>query len=229
MSDKNPVPPLNPVELATIAILQAEGRDKVLARLKKDLQTAIEIELATIPIYLYTYYSILRVKDTANTGGQSAPFMFGNTAAANIMSVAVEEMLHMSLSSNVLYALGVRPVLYKRAPSPYPTPLPNHNPVGPAGPDGDTAVMIPLGKLSYEKLWHFLQIEYPQTSGFLNLGAWPQDSNWDTIGQFYDFIRCLIQTNCLDHSDFQKGKAYHQIQPDHALFREHQPRSPTGS
>ena len=214
MTDGNPVPPKSPIEWATIQTLQMEGRDKVLARLKKDLQTAIEIELATIPIYLYTYYSILRVKDTANTGGQSDAFMFGNTAAANIMSVAVEEMLHMSLSSNVLYSLGVMPVLYKRSPDPYPTPLPNHNPVGPAGPDGDTAVKIPLGKLTYEQLWHFLQIEYPQNPGPLRLGAWPQDSNWDTIGQFYDFIRCLIQTDCLSNPDFQKGSPDRQIQPD---------------
>ena len=208
MTDANPVPPLSPGERALIAKLEAEGRDAVMARLKSDLQTAIQIELATIPIYLYTYYSILRVKDTANTGGQDDAFMFGNTAAANIMSVAVEEMLHMSLSSNILFSLGTMPILYKRAPSPYPTPLPNHNPVGPPGPDGDTAVKIPLAKLTYEQLWHFLQIEYPQQAGAL-----PQDSNWDTIGQYYDYIRCLIQTNVLTDADFTVGAGDSQIQP----------------
>ena len=35
------------------------------------------------------------------------------------MSVAVEEMLHMSLSSNVLYSLGVEPLLYRNSPGPY--------------------------------------------------------------------------------------------------------------
>ena len=78
------------------------------------------------------------------------------------MSVAVEEMLHMSLSSNVLYALGVAPQLYGKAPQPYPTPLPYHRPKGPPGPDGSTAELIPLGGFGFEQLWHFLQIEYPE-------------------------------------------------------------------
>ena len=49
------------------------------------------------------------------------------------MSVAVEEMLHMSLSSNILFSMGVAPQLYGKAPGQYPTPLPYHNPQGPAG------------------------------------------------------------------------------------------------
>ena len=34
--------------------------DSLLSKLKKTLQTAVEVELATIPIYLHTYYSIER-------------------------------------------------------------------------------------------------------------------------------------------------------------------------
>src|SRR5687768_18442357 len=36
-----------------------------------------------------------------------------------MMSVAVEEMLHMSLSSNILFAMGVAPKLYGKAPGQY--------------------------------------------------------------------------------------------------------------
>ncbi|PNB52541.1 hypothetical protein C1X73_33060, partial [Pseudomonas sp. FW305-130] len=111
--------------------------------------------------------------------------LYANKAGGIIMSVAVEEMLHMSLSSNILWSMGVMPQLYGKAPGAYPTGLPYHNPQGPAGPDGKTAVQIPLGKLSFEQLWHFLQIEYPE-----QWNAPPQDSNWDTIGQFYSYIRC---------------------------------------
>ena len=114
----------------------------------------------------------------------------------------------MSLSSNILWAMGVMPQLYGNAPKSYPTGLPYHNPVGPVGPDGKTAVLIPLGKLGFEQLWHFLQIEYPE-----QWNAAPQDSDWDTIGQFYSYIRCLLRTQFLDDSDFQRGSVANAIQP----------------
>ena len=57
----NPVMPLTKAEEQLVAELnKTKTRDWVLGRLKTDLQIAIEIELATIPIYLYTYYSIVR-------------------------------------------------------------------------------------------------------------------------------------------------------------------------
>ena len=59
MSDS--VTQLTPAELQFVAQLNAQSnRETVLAELKANLQTAIEIELATIPIYLFTYYSIVR-------------------------------------------------------------------------------------------------------------------------------------------------------------------------
>ena len=86
--------------------------------------------------------------------------------------------------------------------------MPYHNPTGPSGPHGGTAVKIPLSKLSYEQLWHFLQIEYPEQKG-----AMPQDKNWDTIGQFYSYIRFLICTKWITDGDFQVGRRENQIQP----------------
>ncbi len=203
----DPVTPLTPAEQAFVATLNATWtRDQVLARLQNDLQTAVEIELATIPIYLYTYYSLIRNNESGETISDAQ--LFANKAGGIIMSVAVEEMLHMSLSSNVLWSMGVMPQLYGKAPASYPTGLPYHNPQGPAGPDGKTAVQIPLAKLGFEQLWHFLQIEYPE-----QWNAPPQDSNWDTIGQFYSYIRCLLSTQFLDDSDFQRGSVEHAIQP----------------
>lgn len=203
----DPVTPLTPAEQAFVQeINNSWTRKKVLARLKRDLQIAVEIELATIPIYLYTYYSLIRNNESGETIGASQ--IFANKAGGVIMSVAVEEMLHMSLSSNVLWSMGVMPKLYRKAPNSYPTGLPYHNPKGPVGPDRKTAVQIPLGKLSFEQLWHFLQIEYPE-----QWNAPPQDSNWDTIGQFYSYIRCLLSTQFLADSDFQKGSVSNAIQP----------------
>lgn len=207
MTIPDPVTPLTAAEQAFVDQINASWtRDEVLARLKTDLQTAIQIELATIPIYLYTYYSLVRNNESGETISDAQ--LFANKAGGIIMSVAVEEMLHMSLSSNVLFSMGVAPQLYGKAPSAYPTGLPYHNPQGPVGPDGQTAVEIPLGKLGFEQLWHFLQIEYPE-----QWNAPPQDSDWDTIGQFYSYIRCLLSTQFLTDADFQQGASAYAIQP----------------
>ncbi|WP_299142992.1 ferritin-like domain-containing protein [uncultured Tateyamaria sp.] len=237
---------LNPAESIMVFAMNAGvygNREKILARLKGDLQAAISVELATIPIYLYTYYSIDR---TVNSGRDlTDTSRFANEAGAVIMSVAVEEMLHMSLSSNIYFALtGAPPQLYMAAPATYPTMLPHHNPVGPPGPQGGTDTHIPLKGLSFEQLWHFLQIEYPQ--GPINLAmdvvelfdpelkwqttmdpaqvtadlgkllhglGWPSDENWNSIGQFYSFIRCMIACAHVTEEDFQTGLAARQIQP----------------
>ncbi len=207
MDTPDPVTPLTDAELDFVKKLNATWtREQVLEKLKADLQTAIQIELATIPIYLYTYYSLVRndVSGEEIDGAQ----LYANKAGGIIMSVAVEEMLHMSLSSNILFSMGVAPQLYKQAPGAYPTGLPYHNPKGPVGPDGQTAVQIPLSKLGFEQLWHFLQIEYPE-----QWDALPQDRDWDTIGQFYSYIRCLLSTDFLTDADFQHGKAAYAIQP----------------
>lgn len=203
----DPVTPLTPHERDMVAhIERTQSPTEVLRELKQNLQTAIEIELATIPIYLFTYYSLLRNKQI----GQNIepPQLFANKAGGFIMSVAVEEMLHMSLSANILFAMGVMPEMYGKSPTAYPTGLPFHNPKGPPGPGGITAVQIPLARLSFEQLWHFLQIEYPESRK-----AWPADRHWDTIGQFYSYIRCQISTSFVTDADFRLGDAASQIQP----------------
>ena len=56
MDTPDPITPLTPAEKEFVAHLdRTSSREEVLAELKASLQTAIEIELATIPIYLYTY------------------------------------------------------------------------------------------------------------------------------------------------------------------------------
>lgn len=202
-----PATRLTPAERAFVAVLnETKTRDQILADLQTCLQLAVEVELATIPIYLFAYYSIQR--DAASGAAIDPPQAFANKAGGVIMSVAVEEMLHMSLSANVMYACGWAPQLYGHAPGPYPTTLPGHNPVGPRGPHGETAELIPLRKFGFEQLWHFLQIEYPEP-----LDAPPQDSDWDTIGQLYSYVRCLIHTDHLSDADFQRGAAASAIQP----------------
>ncbi|MEN9867853.1 MAG: hypothetical protein RL748_3443 [Pseudomonadota bacterium] len=204
--------PLTPLTRAEIAFIEQVvwpmPRAEVLARLERDVQTACEIELATIPIYLFSYYSINR---TVATGSSLDPVSaFANSAGSQIMSVAVEEMLHMSLSANLFFALfGRSPQLYRKAPASYPAQLPYHKLIGPDGPQGpcDAPVEIPLASFGFEQLWHFLQIENP---GRFDLP--PKDRDWSTIGQFYSYIRCMLYSPCLGESDFCVGKAELQIQ-----------------
>jgi hypothetical protein len=112
--------------------------------LAQALQQAVEIEMATIPIYLYTYYSIIRnpnqdqiqadytnafidngmspgVAAQAALEKSAAVMVFANKAGATIMSVVIEEMLHMSLASNLHRALVGMPDLVGISPTVWPT------------------------------------------------------------------------------------------------------------
>lgn len=198
----DPVRPLSPAEKALVASIDATWtREQALAELKSHLQVAIEIELSTVPIYLYAYYSI----DRTPSGFPATPLSrFADRAGAAIMSVAVEEMLHMSLASNVLFSLGQMPQLYLHSPAPFPSNLPGHAKLGPDA----KLLRLPLAKLSLEQLWHFLEIEYPSTSD-----APPEGQNWNTIGQIYSYVRCIISSRHVRDEDFRSGARPCQIQP----------------
>lgn len=197
----DPVRPLSPAEHTLVEhIDRSWTRQHALAELKEHLQIAIEVELATIPIYLFTYYSINR---TPALFPDSALSRFADQAGAVIMSVAVEEMLHMSLSSNVLFSLGVQPQLYLRSPAPYPTNLPGHQKLGPDA----KPLALPLAAFSLQQLWQFLEIEYPAAAD-----APPEGGAWKTIGQIYSYVRCIISSKHITDADFHQGAKLRQIQ-----------------
>lgn len=197
-----PVRPLSKAEERVVRYIDEHwDRAHALAELRDGLQTAVEIELATIPIYLFGYYSINRVPQGFPATDLSR---FADQAGGLMMSVAVEEMLHLSLSANILFSLGVQPQLYLRSPSPYPTDLPGHARLGP----DRKPMALPLAKFSSEQLWQFLEIEYPAA-----VDAPPEQSNWQTIGQIYSFLRCIISSRHITDDDFKGGKAPSQIQP----------------
>ncbi|WCM91496.1 ferritin-like protein [Acidovorax sp. NCPPB 2350] len=198
-----PVRPLTAAEQRLVHHLDAHWTPaRALSELQAHLQIAIEVELATIPLYLYTYYSI----DRTPAGFPDTELSrFADEAGATVMSIAVEEMLHMSLSSNILYSLGQLPQLYLRSPSPFPSNLPAH---GKLGPDHQP-LSLPLARLSLQQLWKFLEIEYPAASD-----APPESDHWKTIGQIYSYIRCIISCRHITDADFRRGRARHQIQPD---------------
>lgn len=191
--------------------------------LAEALDQAIGIEIATIPVYLYTYYSINRVpnQDAISGGlaqqltGAGVPLskanaialdlsaqimVYANKAGAAIMSVVIEEMLHMALSSNVHQALVGVPQLTGKSPGPpWPVVLPGHEPEFP----------INLAPFSLDQLMTFLKIESPKPlPSLLVEGALP----YKTIGQFYDMIIECINTNDLTYltgSQLEPGKHYY--------------------
>jgi len=200
-----PLPPLSAAEKSTIASINSKSwtKKEAVEELQNILQIAVEIELATIPIYLGTYYSINRTEAVKPVDKDKVDFpntkisRFADEAGGLIMSVAVEEMLHMSLSSNVLFALGKDPLLYGKAPNSYPAYLPHHK-KNSAIASNSRNIPIPLAKFSFDQLSHFLAIEYPE-----QVDAIPESDNWDTIGQVYSYVRCLIHSKFISDADFQ--------------------------
>lgn len=114
--------------------LLPKNRIKTLEGLREHLQTAVELELSTIPTYLCALYSI---KKGSN-----------QESVEVIKSVVMEEMLHMVLAANVLNAIGGEPKVL--VPT-YPTYLPH----------SDKAFLINLQKFSPAAIDTFLQIEKP--------------------------------------------------------------------
>jgi len=200
-----------------------DGDEVTPANLGEAIQQAIEIEIATIPVYLYTYYTINRQPDQDAISGQlvqklvakgkstkeasaialdlSAELMvFANKAGALIMSVAIEEMLHMALSSNLKQALAGFPELVGKSPSKWPTCLPGHIP----------AFDINRAKLSEEQLMTFLRIESPDP---LPDPKMLKVIQYRTIGEFYKMIVDCINDNDLPFRTFLpqlvEGKGYY--------------------
>lgn len=151
------------------------------------LQKAIKLEHATIPAYLYALYSLDASKNPE--------------IAEIISSVVVEEMLHMTLASNVLNALGVCPVIDRPDFVPkYPGPLPG---------GVESGLTVHLAPFSTDQLETFLDIEQPEHP--LNFRSFADVERPITIGQFYAKLSAAIAA--LGDSYF-KGHPRFQVGPD---------------
>lgn len=126
------------------------------------LQTAIRLEHATIPTYLFPMFSI---KPGSNTLIEEL-----------ISSVVIEEMLHMSLACNILNAIGGSPVIDEPGFIPdYPGPLPG---------TVEKGLIVPLAPFSLDLVKKvFMVIEEPE---------YQAPTADYTIGQFYDKIKQML-------------------------------------
>lgn len=135
------------------------------------LQNAVVLEHATIPVYLYGLYSLDPARNPE--------------IVAILRSVVVEEMLHMTLSSNVLNALGGTPVIDTPGFIPtYPGPLPGAV---------ESSLIVHLLPFSQDQLMTYLQIEQPQNPLPIP-GDPPPTDDGITIGEFYTAISDAIAT-----------------------------------
>jgi hypothetical protein len=155
--------------------------------LKGALQQAIAIEHSTLPLYLAAMFS-LRVQSF--------------TAYNLIRSVVMEEMVHMSIASNALAAIGGAPRIRDLEPG-YPT-------TGlPGGVEPDINAW--LARLSLQQLEVFKRVEVPE---FL-LPDSARDESYPTIADFYGAVRQAIEDNADAVREAMKetaGSAHHANQ-----------------
>lgn len=163
--------------------------------LQDHLQSAIEVELSTIPPYLYAMYSI---EDTS-----SRPYKL-------IRSVVVEEMLHLVLAANILTAVGVCPRFSDKDVIPsYPMALPHREP----------DLVLNLECCTPDVVDRvFTTIERPKP-----VDEPPEHTEYETVGQFYRAIERAIDElsqryplfeTCQVESQMMKPGYYNSVEYD---------------
>lgn len=144
-----------------------------LIKLKRWLQRALELELATIPPYMVCLLSIK---------------LPGNREVAEIIrGVMVEEMLHMLLVSNVLNAVGGQPRLDAEAVPQYPFKLSFEG-----KQFTDRQFNVHLAPFSEDAIKTFLDIEQPQDANLEDVDI-RREVPALTIGAFYASMVKLLE------------------------------------
>ena len=172
------------------AMLKCAEKDRDLTWLSDMLQFAVQLEFATIPPYLAAYWS---VKPTSSSVVQNM-----------ILSVALQEMLHMGLVCNIMTSLGTTPKIADAAVVPqYPGHLPGR--VHPT-------LWVELRPLSRELIADtFMVIEEPENGPI----RYSQGQTYPTIGAFYSAIQESLR-KLPDHA-FSGDRQVVLNRPDFAL------------
>jgi Ferritin-like len=143
-------------------LMRVPREHHTVAWLKASLQTAIELELSTLPPYLTAMWSIV----SAN-----------GPVYDLIYSIVFEEMLHFGLACNLLTTIGGTPRIASLETVPkYPGPLPGGVHPG---------LVVPLVGLTRRLVLEvFMEIEYPESRPITKHAK----VNDPTIGAFYTAI-----------------------------------------
>ncbi len=153
----------------TVPAVLAQQPIETVEQLRAHLHQAAQLEMSTIPLYLYAAYSI-------KTRGYSQ-WSTGTSAVRAIKSVVIEEMLHLCLARNLLVAVGGGESIafYDEQFLPkYPEPMLHRTP----------ELMLHLEPCTTKLMSEvFMPLELPATSE-----APPQPDSYGTIGAFYGAI-----------------------------------------
>lgn len=151
--------------------------------LRSHVELAIQVEMSTIPPYLYAMFSI--------EDHESEPALL-------IRSIVVEEMLHAALATNLLLALGGTPDFRSTEYIPaYPCGLPHHAP----------PLVLDLAPISRATLTDvFMRIEQPEAHG-----APAEPDAYETLGQFYHAIEEGLERLSTNHDLFAEPQIERQM------------------
>jgi hypothetical protein len=145
-------------------LMAVEPNARKSAWLFEALQWAIELEFATIPVYLCGMWSIL---DT------------NHPVRGYLQSIVLQEMAHLGLACNILTTLGGTPNISGRTPQ-YPGPLP-----GGVRPE----MVVWLAGFSRAMVRGvYMEIEFPEAGPIAHVAARIARHAYPTIGDLYDAI-----------------------------------------
>ncbi|KAH7332695.1 ferritin-like-domain-containing protein [Rhizoctonia solani] len=149
-----------------------------LSGMRQHLQTAVLLELYTIPLYLFAAYSIKR--DPGTTGTPEAD------AQDTMLEIVVQEMFHLGLAGNLLTAMRGRPQVYGEAFTPkYPSEILYEG------------VLMTLAPAKKSQVENFAEVEQPlphrvditqDEASTRTLGQ------YESIGQFYESLKAGLQS-----------------------------------
>jgi len=151
-------------------ILVEAARTDSIDDVKESLQRAVELEFATLPPYLYAWYTV----------GDNAP------AQTRIVDIVHEEMIHMMLACNIMNSLGRVPEIVGHVPK-YPGPLPYS-----IASHDNCEFDVHLYHFSEPAMLQASEIEKPEKPiDIRNAAAFAleQEPRFQTIGQFYDAVK----------------------------------------
>ncbi|KAJ1300231.1 hypothetical protein OPQ81_005060 [Rhizoctonia solani] len=141
-----------------------------LTSLRQHLQTAVLLELYTIPLYLFAKYSI---NDTPNTKEEEA--------VKTIQNIIEQEMFHLGLAGNLLCALRGRPQIYGEPFTPrYPSEILYEG------------VLMTLAPASKIQIQNFAEVEQPvhhRVDVSQDQASTRTLGQYESIGQFYESLR----------------------------------------
>ncbi|HEX8742785.1 MAG TPA: ferritin-like protein [Thermoleophilaceae bacterium] len=153
--------------------VQAQKPITTVEQLHVHLYQAAQVELSTIPLYLYAAYSIQTSGDY-----QWDP---GISAFRTIRSVVIEEMLHLCLVRNIMVATGAPAFSFydEDFVTKYPSPMLHREP----------ELMLRLEPCTTKLMERvFMPLELPAKTS-----APPQPDHYNTLGQFYAAITAGLE------------------------------------